>query len=434
MVEKTFSLRCQKVGGYLLLISLLELLVFTLFNVFKLPEISETLTNNEHVEYQYMDKNIFNHYILFLRATSNKRQIFHDDFYRTFKFFWPFNSIPANLLIILDEENESDHQFALELHQIFKSDLKNEIANKSFNYWITFDEPGNDTIYNQKGWNRQQWSKMWCDKFLMKLNIFDIFTYIGFIDTDTIFTSIITPQSIFTYPYNIDNPKPITIVNLGFGHVWWRYAGDNTQKWFGKIELFRHMSMFPVTFKVSHIQNFRNTTVQYWNMSDFDNVFQTLITQRTKYERGGVFSEFSIFATFVWYYERDMYEWYIEPNHKWYVRKQIYGIKGDMEEIFNFSGHGNVHDGRKESMVRIASHGGYIHNYSTAKYVMLKGYCFCIEWNSPRCETVLNTEIYIDLFIFEKKMKVWARDVYENQSLIAQTQYYQNVQQILSNH
>ena len=51
------------------------------------------------------DDNIYNHFILFLRMYSDSKDVFEDIFYDTFKFFWPFYIIHANLSIVSDDKN-----------------------------------------------------------------------------------------------------------------------------------------------------------------------------------------------------------------------------------------------------------------------------------------------------------------------------------------
>eukprot|EP01084_Bolivina_argentea_P016343 30592_1 len=395
-------------------------------------------------KFKNRDADIFKHYILFLRMFHGSKNLFYRDFFETFKFFWPFAYMQANLLIVLDDESDLDHQFEMELRETFNSQLSSEIADNSFNYYITYEKP-NGTIYNYKGWNRQQWSMFWCDKFLHKLNISNQFKYIGFVDTDTAFTSIITPQTIFADPSNIYNPKPIIIASIGFTTNWFPAVGENTPKWFGKTELFQHMVQFPATFSVSHVQHFRDTTIKYWfkdlhKNHGFDEVVQEILKQPGKGrhgKRGTDFAQFNLFSTYAWYFAQNEYEWYFEPHSTWNKRKKMYNITGSYEEIYNLSIL-NTHDGYKESMVRIAIHEKYAFHTTTTQLIA-KGYCFSINWkDSPFCtnlNNILNLKngFYSELFIFDTLEHIWSTDLrFRNQSFTAQLQYYQNVRHVLS--
>eukprot|EP01084_Bolivina_argentea_P245933 411671_1 len=405
-----------------------------------------TNTNMVHTEYNSYNKqeNIFNHYILFLRTFHGKKTIFNDDFFDTFKFFWPFNTIQANLLIVLDNENVSDHEYEHELRAKFESELSNEIKSNSFNYYITYEDP-NPTVYHRCGWNRQQWSMLWADKFLKKLNIYHKFSWVGFVDTDTIFTSLITPKSIFKNPYNITNPKPITIVHLGFYNVWWLKVGYNTKRYFGYPEIFRHMSQFPATFKIKHIEQVRKLSLKYWFGNEyknhhFDEIVKILFKPLPPF-RKALFGQFNLFAIFAWNYAQNEYEWYIEPAMNESIarnRKIIYGVNGSDEEIYNFSSPDlNIHNGNEESMVRIAIHEKYTD--TTVSQIIAKGYCFSIDWNSKYCTKLneivdLKDKLWNDLFEFQT-FKAWSvYDRFRNQSLKAQIEFYKDVRRIRMNH
>ena len=198
---------------------------------------SQQSVNQSNTKYK-----VFNEFILFLRTYNGLKDIFDDIFFDTFKFFWPFHVIQANLLIVLDDERPNDHQYKQYLINKFENELSEQIKLNKFNYYITFESP-NSSVYNEHGHNRQQWSMMWCDKFLAKLNISDKYKYVGFVDTDTMFTSIITPNAIFNDANNMDNPKPVSIVYVGESNGWWGNTEHNTVKWFGKPPYFRAMTM-----------------------------------------------------------------------------------------------------------------------------------------------------------------------------------------------
>ena len=57
-------------------------------------------------------------------------------------------------------------------------------------------------------------------------------------------------------------------------------------------------------------------------------------------------------------------------------------------DIFNFSDNdNNIHDGNKESFVRIAIH----HHHGlqdTRDDIIRYGYCFSINWNSVQCQQI----------------------------------------------
>eukprot|EP01084_Bolivina_argentea_P019418 36102_1 len=142
-------------------------------------------------------------------------------------------------------------------------------------------------------------------------------------------------------------------------------------------------------------------------------------------KKGSCFSQFNIFATYVWYHAHNEYEWYFEKSlpNQWEMRKKIYDITASDNEILNYSS-SNVHNAETEPMVRIALHVTYC--FVTKEEIIAKGYCFSINWKSKYCHnlnTTINVKdgIYIELFEFESKNHghVWlSTDYLKQQSLI----------------
>jgi len=109
-------------------------------------------------------------------------------FVRSMKLFVP-NSI-AKLLVVLDAENMMDKKFAEEI----------------MNEWpypdVCYMTQGNHHVYFKSGKARMFWDMMHPD---LCTNA----TYVGFVDTDTLFDTIVTPQLLF------EDSKPIIVAKIG---------------------------------------------------------------------------------------------------------------------------------------------------------------------------------------------------------------------------
>jgi len=206
-------------------------------------------------------------------------------FVRSMKLFVP-NSI-AKLLVVLDAENMMDKKFAEEI----------------MNEWpypdVCYMTQGNHHVYFKSGKARMFWDMMHPD---LCTNA----TYVGFVDTDTLFDTIVTPQLLF------EDSKPIIVAKIG--QVPYQCWAKTTEKFLMKKEVMQCMSTFPVTVKTQHMKEMRERLSKQFR-KDFGAVFKDSAFKG----KPSCICQFSLMCNYLWYYHRDEYSWHLHtvPNGDW---------------------------------------------------------------------------------------------------------------------
>ena len=130
-------------------------------------------------------------YVRFASFNPRWPKEYEDVLLRSMRIFFPMDR--AKLLIVLDDENKGDHQLGERLKTIWpKPD-------------VCYLKPGDPTMYKNAG-NRRMYLDMVYPENCMGIE------YVGYIDTDTFFDTIVTPQLLFDTK---DNNKPIIVAKIG---------------------------------------------------------------------------------------------------------------------------------------------------------------------------------------------------------------------------
>jgi hypothetical protein len=158
---------------------------------------------------------------------------------------------------------------------------------------------GDPAPFRLKGSDRQQWYMLWADNFTSA-------DYVGFVDSDTVFSSVITKEDLFV------DGKPKAIVIHGKPLLsFWKLTPNQTLFAIGKKEPFKGMSYFPVIIKTAHLKPMREHITRTVGTTDFDEAYKRIAMR-------GAYSQFNLMLTYLWYFHRDEYFWDItEQEEGW---------------------------------------------------------------------------------------------------------------------
>eukprot|EP00899_Mesostigma_viride_P019646 jgi/Mesvir1/27683/Mv07402-RA.1 len=148
----------------------------------------------------------------------------------------------------------------------------------------------------EDGWDRQQRFMFWAENFTDA-------EFVGFFDSDTVFTGVVQEQDLFD-----EARRPVLIVIYGYPNVHYRHASNVTNFALGMLEPFRHMDQFPVIIKTEHLREIREHIVSHVGWGDFDEAF-TRVREASDH---AFYSQFNIMVTYLWYKRRDEYVWRIQ--------------------------------------------------------------------------------------------------------------------------
>jgi len=215
---------------------------------------------------------------------------------KTFKLFCC--NLNCNLNIVLDDESNDDHILGNKL--INDNLVDNIYYEKLPNNWKElFQGISFKGVYGRWGYDRQQWSTFYFDKYSDK-NI------IGVVDSDSTFFSYVRPKDIF-----FENKIKLHVVLPKIHHFNNRLS--NMAKSYGegdhykndKVALkidtpyeYMYTNRMPIFFYKETFENCRNYISKQWNMS-FDEAFKTF--SRDQY------SQFNILVNYALTFEPDKY-------------------------------------------------------------------------------------------------------------------------------
>ena len=237
---------------------------------------------------------------LALRMNSNPTSVklYTTWFTRSLKLFWPEERL--KLTLVLDDENENDHKTGESLKYMWPRPK------------IAYLKPGNTSVYkNQR--QRMYLSYFYPEEYVSA-------QYVGFVDSDTMFTTVVTPQILFV------DGRPTIQARIGepFWQQGWECWSDVTEYMIGKKEALQCMTYFPVVFKVEHIIELRKFVEKRFGIP-FPEVFRKSLKFENLYYKNRIpllndcVCQFSIFCNYVWYYHREEYDFHLQmvPNDKW---------------------------------------------------------------------------------------------------------------------
>lgn len=312
---------------------------------------------------------------VFIRMTSIKASVFQDTLLPSLQIFWPMDHL--NMVVVLDAENPEDVAWQPKLEEQLTA-----TGMKSFK--ILLEEP-ND-FYHGEGHSRQQWSMFWADKYVTS-------EYVGFVDTDTLFTTVIHPGALY------ENGRPLVFGLVGTPtDGWWEEVGRTTGRALHRPEVMRAMNFFPVIMKTSHLRDMRSYMAEQSDQDGFDLAFKQFTAN--------IYSQFNIMANYVFYYKNCDYSFALEE------------LKPGARDVF--LGHTICLDAILDEIntmprVRVSVHWGYVHDRSNEHKSLLirEGYCRsggtanvagCEAW--PKAENMRIT-LQKELFEFELHSWVW---------------------------
>ena len=347
---------------------------------------------------------------LYLRMSSWQR--FVDEykwwFVNSYRLFWPPERI-HRLVLVLDNDSKQDHITGKMLHSKWRFPR------------ICYRNPTrNGNIYHHEERKRMYWDGFYPETCTNA-------TYVGFVDSDTVWSSLVTPNSLF------ENSKPVILPRIG-KHNWPCWA-DITEFMLGHKEVAQCMSYFPVLIKVSHIIKLRKY-VENKHKKPFDDVFLAALDFGREFgkhhNRNCGLCQYSIMCNYVWYYHRDKYRFHMQmvPNQDW----DGSGITSAMATLDYFRNNISAKD--KTPKPRIAIHGRHLYSFiggireaheglemqSSLGNKILHGkiqerlcYSGGFHYCAKQCHRYDRSKVYYSLFAFEFYEWIWDKRCYVEQ-------------------
>lgn len=229
-------------------------------------------------------------------------------FLRTFVLFWPTVS-NTEIRLIVDAEVNSNigTSVALNTHVLAFLNSTTRILDTYFpRIRVSFNQPFLN-VYNT-GHDRQQYLMFYADNFTSTSSEF-----VGFVDSDTSFHSFVDREDIF------EDNKPVIHGRL---QRWKSHGTDKdkrhwafmTKKALGLEEPMLCMNYFPVVFKITHLKALRDFITQRFKKRTFAEAFRHFTESESGDTKIGRYSQFNIMCTFMWWFQRDSYTWYIHDT------------------------------------------------------------------------------------------------------------------------
>ena len=346
----------------------------------------------------------FNFYV---RMTYNHR--FAKEYRRvligSMKIFVP-NKL-AHLVVALDKEKEKDHEFGEEIK-------------KEWPYpTICYVDRGDPQIYYGLGKVRMYWDMMYADTCTNS-------TYVGFLDTDTLFDTLVTPELLF------EGGKPVIIAKIGEEVDGLRCWVTSTARFIGKKQVMNCMAAFPVVFRTSHLREMRETLSKQFGKS-FDRIFHESCV-----EKHDCLSQFSMICNFLWYHKRSEYSWHLQivPNGYWDGTKIFQGQVDPDYYRSEIKPNMTVPIPRSSLHLRFSIVNGmtYMYRYPNDDMIndiIQEGLCYSagFEYCPDACRMWNRNSAQHYLFAFEFDNWVW-----DNRCIQKQLEHYNNVHEIVRHH
>lgn len=345
-------------------------------------------------------------FAIYLRMTTGKDRWvkeYSDVLVRTMKLFFPLDR--AKLLVVLDKEKKKDHDFGKEIKH----------------YWpypdICYSDPGDPQTYHY--WGK---SRMFLDMFYP--DACTNLPYVGYVDTDTFFSTLVTPDLLF------ENGKPIIVGKIG--EEAYRCWTDTTEIFLGKKEVMQCMSTFPLMIKTSHMKEMRER-ISKKEKTHFDRV-HWLATR--KENKNYCICQFSIMCNYVWWYHRDEYSWHLQmvPNGNWSGQNWV---PSQVPVDYYFK---TVKPEMKVPIPRTSIHlhyrmvnGKYVLGETSDKSVrddiIREGLCYSagFDYCPEKCRKWKRNELHRNLFSFESAEWFW-----DERCLPQQKKHYKNVKKLVN--
>ena len=207
-----------------------------------------------------------------------------------------FSNLNCNLNIVLDDESLEDHKLG---NKLITSKLVNKIYYEKLpdNWKELFQGISFGGAYGRWGYDRQQWSTFYFDKYSNN-------EIIGCVDSDSTFFSFLRPRDIF-----YDNKIKLHVVTPNYNHTnktfYFLSKNDGDTYRNDKVALkiktpyeYMRTIRMPIFFYKETFENCRNYISKKWNIP-FDEAFK--IFSRDEY------SQFNILVNYALKFEKDKY-------------------------------------------------------------------------------------------------------------------------------
>ena len=339
-------------------------------------------------------------------------------FMKSLRLFWPEDRL--RLTLVLDDESKEDH-------------ATGKLLSKTWpNPAIVYLQPGNASVYHSNQRRRMYLSYFYPEKYVTA-------EYVGFVDTDTMFTTVVTPELLFA------NGRPTIQARIGepFWQQHWECWSDVTEYFLGEREALQCMSYFPVVMKVQHISELRKSVEKRFQKPFLD-VFSSSFKFENSYFKGTKYNDcmcqFSIMCNYVWYYHREEYDFHLQevPDDTWSGERR----RKSQQTVDYLKGIDPKYKVPKPRMAIHARH--YVENgeYISDTYIdvskepyssqlerkVREGLCFAIGFDRcPRqCYSIDRHDLHIALYSFEMFDWIW-----DSRCLNEQKNHYKNVHTLI---
>lgn len=314
---------------------------------------------------------------LFLPMWNEDADDYFRYFDRTSRFFWPDRKV----LVLMDEEKVADHDLARNI----SSDSNGQVR-VAFNP----EKPG------MSGDDRQQLRMFQADKWTTN-------EFIGFVDTDAVFTTPVVEESIF------DKDRPIIIGKVGKPEgSFWSEVSKSTEWATGSEEVMRCTS-FPLVVQRDHLIEMRSWFEERHNVT-FEVFFDMLIEHHP-------YSPYNLMCKWLYSFKHGSYSWRIQRTGLERSSINHAGGQGDENQLQMLLGLE-----RTQPQVRVAQHARYDNISSDDDVAQAMTTGFCNANGQKECNA--NGQLHDDLFVFEGDS--WQRDGIG--CLAAQRTHYENVE------
>ena len=357
---------------------------------------------------------------LALRMNSNPKfvKLYTTWFLKTLKLFWPEDQL--KLTLVLDEESKNDHRTGEKLSKMWPRPN------------IVYLKPGNTSMYDSNQRRRMFLSYFYPENYVTA-------DYVGFVDADTMFTTVITPEMLFT------DGKPTVQARIGepFWQQHWECWSDVTEYFLGEKEALQCMSYFPIIIKVQHIIELRKFAEKRFH-KPFLQIFRNSFHFENDYFKGTIYNDcmcqFSVICNYIWYHHREEYDFHLQmtPDDTWYGEH-----RRDSQQTINYLK--GIDQKYKVPKPRVAIHarhytenGEYISGnyidinkepyFSQLERKVREGLCFSVGFDRcpKQCYSFEKTSLQITLYSFEMFDWIW-----DPRCLDEQRKHYKSVEYLI---
>lgn len=199
--------------------------------------------------------------------------------------FWPTEHFRLN--VVLDDEILEDHIFGGNIMELARNLSLPHVK-------VVYEAPS--SVYGT-GYDRQQWSMFWADNHTTA-------TYVGFVDTDTLFTTRVHPGDLF------ECDRPLVHGVIGQEIIHFDLPAKTTALALGASEVMRGMAYFPVILRVEHVARMREDISEQLGTKTFHDAFRILAHGTDKYHP--TYSQFNIMVNYVFYHKHCEYSFAFE--------------------------------------------------------------------------------------------------------------------------